>query len=72
MDKHQLTACEVESMELSDNEQLAAVLLKRQVAEPLEDRWHVLGAPVERNRRNEGVLPSALATKLTVFTMKEA
>lgn len=48
-------------MELGDDEQLAAVLLKRQVAEPLEDRWHVLGASVERNQRKKGVLPSAVA-----------
>lgn len=37
-------------MELGDYEQLAAVLLEGEVAEPLEDHRHLLGAPVERER----------------------
>lgn len=51
----QLTACEVESFELSDYEQLTAVLLEGQVAEPLEDHGHLLGASVERKRRGRCV-----------------
>lgn len=38
-------ACEVESMELSDDEKLTAVLLESQVAEPLENHRHLLCAP---------------------------
>lgn len=37
------TAGEVQSFKLCDDEQLAAVLLEGQVAEPLEDLWHLLG-----------------------------
>lgn len=47
----QLTACEVESLELSDYEQLTAVLLEGQVAKPLEDLWHLLGASVGKKSR---------------------
>lgn len=36
-------------MELCDNEKLTAVFLEGQVAEPLEDLWHLLGAPVKAN-----------------------
>lgn len=50
MVKKKLTACEVESVELGDYEQLTAVLLEGKVAEPLEDHWHLLGASVERKR----------------------
>ena len=42
-------------MELGDYEQLAAVLLEGQVAEPLEDHRHVLGASVGRKRRGKCV-----------------
>lgn len=52
-----LTACEVESVELSDYEQLTAVLLEGQVAEPLEDHRHLEGAPF--GGRGEGGLPVA-------------
>lgn len=48
---NKLTACEAESLELGDYEQLAAVLLEGQVAEPLEDLRHLLGAPVVEKRR---------------------
>lgn len=37
------TAGEVQSLKLGDDQQLAAVLLEGQVAEPLEDLWHLLG-----------------------------
>lgn len=37
-------------MELCDDEKLTAVFLEGQVAEPLEDLWHLLGAPVKANR----------------------
>lgn len=36
-------------MELGDNEELAAVLLEGQVAEPLEDLGHLQRAPVQGN-----------------------
>lgn len=36
-------------MELVDDEQLAAVLLEGQVAQPLEDLGHLQGAPVQEN-----------------------
>lgn len=42
-----LTAGEGESVELGDDEQLAAVLLEGQVTEPLEELGHLLGAPVQ-------------------------
>lgn len=41
--KRKRTAGEVQSFKLCDDEQLAAVLLEGQVAEPLEDLWHLLG-----------------------------
>lgn len=37
-------------MELCDDEKLTAVFLERQVAEPLEDLRHLLGAPVKASR----------------------
>lgn len=42
------TAGEVQALKLGDDEQLAAVLLEGQVAEPLEDLRHLLGAPAGR------------------------
>lgn len=42
-----LTASEVETVELVDDEQLTAVLLEGEVAEPLEHHRHLLGAPTE-------------------------
>lgn len=40
-------ACEVQLVEFSDNEQLTAVLLEGQVAEPLEDLGHLRVASEE-------------------------
>lgn len=48
-------------MELRDYEQLTAVLLEGQVAEPLEDHRHLLGVPVERKRSKRCVASSALS-----------
>lgn len=45
------TAGEVQSLKLGDDEQLAAVLLEGQVAEPLENRRHLLGVSGERSTR---------------------
>lgn len=52
--KHQygesgLTAVELQSVELGDDEELAAVLLEGQVAEPLEDLGHLQCTPVRGN-----------------------
>lgn len=44
-----LTAEELQSVELGDDEELAAVLLEGQVAEPLEDLGHLQRAPVQGN-----------------------
>lgn len=49
----QLTACELEIMELSDYEKLTTVFLKGQVTEPLEDQWHLLCASVVRKRKKK-------------------
>lgn len=46
-----LTAEELQSVELVDDEELAAVLLEGQVAEPLEDLGHLQRAPVQENHR---------------------
>lgn len=53
MGKKRLTACEVESLELSDYEQLAAILLEGQVTKPLEDHWHLLGTSVEKEQKRK-------------------
>lgn len=44
-----LTAGELQSVELGDDEELAAVLLEGQVAEPLKDLGHLQRAPVQGN-----------------------
>lgn len=46
-------------MELRNYEKLTAVLLEGQVAEPLEDLWHLLGASVKKNRVGRGVTGSS-------------
>lgn len=53
MGNKRLTACEVESLELDDYEQLAAILLEGQVAKPLEDLWHLLGTSVEKEQKRK-------------------
>lgn len=46
-----LTACKLEVMEFSDDEQLTAVFLESQVTKPLKDHRHLLDAPVEKKSR---------------------
>ncbi len=66
----ELTAGEVKLVELSDYKQLTAVLLKGQVAQPLEDLWHLLVASVKRRRGRCATSSMCLRPKKVVLSKK--